>query len=168
MRYAYLAQPTPPPQQVFRHGRRFGIVAAALMAAVSLVHLFRIDTLVPLVEDVLPFAPVVSAAVVSVIVIAEVFAIPVLLQMHLSPLARIVSGLFVAGAPLAWLLIAIWAYGSGAPTGQLGQFYELPSTALLILANTLWVGFNVATLWALGFGKVALRSDRRPNRRGAG
>jgi len=85
----------------------------------------------------------------------EVFAIPFLLRMPLSKLARYFSGAFVVAVPLFWTLVAIWMYGSTYSTAQLGEFVSLPSSSILIIINLLWTVFAYYTVWALGY-------DNRP------
>lgn len=136
------------------YAQYIGMAAAGVMVAFALIHLFRIDTLVPIVQQALPFADSVDAFLVALLVIAEVFAIPSLLMMRLSPLARIVSGLFAIAAPLFWLLTAMWTAGGGMSTGLLGEFAAVPSNGLLIALLAMWLTGNYLTLWLLGFDTI--------------
>ncbi|MEO5690879.1 MAG: S26 family signal peptidase [Candidatus Saccharimonadales bacterium] len=140
-----------PPKLRARQGALLGWIAAAILIALSLVHLFRIDTFVPEVTRIFDGDASAAFWVSSVIVTMEVFALPFLMRMKLSPLAQYVSGAFAVLVPLSWLLISIWTYGQGVSTAQLGEFVDLPSSWLLIGVNTLWLLFSYYVIWALGY-----------------
>lgn len=153
MKYT-LAQTTPAPKLRDKRGAIFGIGLAIAMIALAVLHLFRIDTFVP--ELTLVIGDRTQAMwLASLLVIMEVFAIPFLLRMPLSKLARYFSGAFVVAVPLFWTLVAIWMYGSTYSTAQLGEFVSLPSSSILIIINLLWTVFAYYTVWALGY-------DNRP------
>ena len=145
-----------PPKLVKPYGPLLGYAAAAILALFAIIHLFRIDTLVPIIDDVLPGDTGAAATFVVAIVLAEVFALPFLLRMKLSPLAHICSGFLVILAPLMWTLLAMWSYNAGISTGQLGEFVHLPSTWLLVVANFMWLGYNFYTLWTLGYNNLKI------------
>ena len=142
---------SPAPKVRRPYGQLLGIIAAAVITIFVLVHLFRIDTFIPELSYALPVSQRAASLIALLLISAELFAIPFLLRMSLSLLARFCSGILVIVAPLAWLLIAVWNYGNSVSTAQLGAFYSLPSGALLIGFNILWLALNYVTLWALGF-----------------
>lgn len=146
-----------PPKLVKPYGVWFGRAAAAVLVVMALVHLFRIDTLIPILDNVLPGGSGWATFATILIVLSEVFAVPFVLRMKLSLLAHVKSGALVVFAPLWWLLISIWAFGVGVSTGQLGQFVDTPSTVALVTLNVLWLGFNYATLWLLGYNNLSLK-----------
>ena len=146
-----------PPKLVQPYGPQLGYVAAAICIVFAVIHLFRIDTLLPLVHTLLPGGSAAAATFVIAVVCAEVFAVPFLLRMKLSPLAHISSGFLAIVAPLMWTLFAIWSYGQTASTGQLGQFVHLPSTILLIVLDLLWLALNFFALWTLGYNNLHLQ-----------
>lgn len=159
-----MTQATIAPQPRTSYGRYAGFAAAGVMILFALIHLFRIDTLIPIVQDALPFSGAVDAFLVAIVMIVEVFAVPSLLMMRLSPLARIVSGVFAILAPLFWLLTAIWTYGHDVSTGIFGEFMAAPSNGLLIVLIGLWLAGNYATLWLLRFDDIPLAASRRLRR----
>ncbi len=142
-----------PPKVRHKKAPLMGWIAAGLMCAFAVVHLFRIDTFVPEMSHVFADNRLVTAWVASAIVTAEVFAVPFLLRMRLSPLAQYVSGALGVFVPLFWLLIAIWTYGTSVSTAQLGEFHILPSSGLLIVADGMWLLYAYITLWALGYDR---------------
>lgn len=146
-----LAHSSPAPALRRPYGRLLGFTAVAILIGFALVHLIRIDTFVPELSYALPTSERTASLLALLLITGEVFAIPFLLRMSLSPLARFLSGLLVVAVPLAWLLIAIWNYGSQVSTAQLGQFYSLPSGVILVAFNVVWLALNYFALWALGF-----------------
>lgn len=143
-----------PPKLVKSYGLVLGYVAAAILALFAIIHLFRIDTLVPIINNALPGSAGVAGTFVVVIVLAEVFALPFLLRVKLSPLAHISSGFLAVLAPLMWTLLAIWSFTGDFSIGQLGEFIHVPSTWYVVALNFVWLGFNFFTLWALGYNNL--------------
>jgi nickel-type superoxide dismutase maturation protease len=140
-----------PPKLRTKQGPIFGWIAAVILIVFSLVHLFRIDTFVPELSLALGSNQTLTLWVASILVSMEVFALPFLMRMRLSPLAQYVSGAFAVIVPLVWLLISIWTFGTNSSTAQLGEFVSLPSSWVLILTNLLWLVFSYYTIWALGY-----------------
>lgn len=145
-----------PPQLKKPFAPLLGWIAATLLACFAVVHLFRIDTLVPTFDNYLEGPAVVAGCLVALLVTIEVFAIPFALRMKLSPLAHRVSGFFLVLAPLTWLLLSIWTYGVHASTGQLGKFLPVFSNVGVVGLNALWLIFSFYTAWALGYGSYKI------------
>lgn len=76
------------------------LAIAAVMMGFAVLHLARFDTFVPLLSP--PLAPDIALLVAAGLVISEVFALPFLLGMMLSPLARILSAI------LGWKVALLW------------------------------------------------------------
>lgn len=150
-----------PPKLVKPYGLWLGRAAAAISTLSALVHLIRIDSLIPLVDNILPGEKVLASLAVILIILAEIFAVPFLLRMKLSPLAHLVSGFQAVFAPLMWTLIAIWATGLTFSTGQLGEFINTSSSPLLVTLNIAWLAFAFYALWALGYNRLNLKSILR-------
>ncbi len=144
----------PSPHTRHRFAPVLGMIAAAVLAMFAVVHLFRIDTFLPILDEALPGSIQAVALTGVLIVIAEVFAVSVMLRMRLSPLARLTGILLAVIVPLTWLLITIWTLGSDVSSAQFGEFKETPSSIIWIVLNSLWLGFNVAALWILGYGSA--------------
>ena len=147
-----------PPKLVKSYGPLLGYLASAVFVLMVLVHLFRIDTLVPIIDKVLPGGNGSAGTFVVAVVLAEVFAIPFLLRVKLSPLAHFVSGFLAVLAPLMWTLLAIWTYGLNLSTGQFGEFLSVNSTWWLIVINLVWLSFNFFTLWTLGYNNLSVKA----------
>ena len=150
----------PPPKTRASYAAHVGLAAAGLMVLMSLMHLFRIDTWVPLLDEASPGKEMAAMLTASFIVIAEVFAVPFLLRMKLSPLMQLKSGLLAVLAPLTWLLITMWGMGFDHSTSQLGEFVATPSSWALLAMNAAWLGLNMWALWLLGYDKLAVTGPK--------
>lgn len=148
--------PIKPPKLVRAYGPSLGYIVAGISALFAVLHLIRIDTLVPLLQEIVPGSAGWASFVVIAVIMAEVFALPFALRMKLSPAAHIVSGFQVILAPLLWLLLTIWAYGTDLSTGQFTSFLHTPSSSWLVLFNLVWLVFGFYTLWTLGYNRLKL------------
>ncbi len=146
-----------PPKLIKSYGVWLGRALAAFFAAMALVHLFRIDSFIPILDMYIPGGVGWATFLALVICLAEIFAIPFLLRMRLSPLAHMISGALVVKAPLIWFLLNIWSLGQPQSTGQLGQFVEIPATWLSLLFNLVWLGMAYYALWTLGYNRLKVR-----------
>lgn len=148
---------TNPPKLVKSYGLWLGRASAGVLVVMALVHLFRIDTLVPILDEILPGGSVLAGLATVAIIFSEIFAVPFALRMKLSLFAQLLSGALVALAPLWWLLLSIWTYDTGQQVGQFGEFVPVYATTLLLLVNLLWVAFNYYTLYTLGYNRLKLK-----------
>jgi len=147
-----------PPKLLKPAGLWFGRVAAVILIGMALVHLFRIDTFIPVLDEALPGGSVVASLIAVLIILSEVFAIPFALRMKLSPLMHLKSGALMALAPLWWSLIGIWTFGLPLSTGELGAFVHVKSDIVLLLLNLIWLGFNYYTLYLLGYNRLSVHA----------
>lgn len=154
-------KPVNPPKPVKSYGVLLGRFAAVVLASMAIIHLFRIDTFIPILDEVLPGGSAAASLTALLVILSEVFAIPFALRMRLSPLAHFVSGTLLFLAPLWWVLISIWALGSMGGTGQLGEFVATPSTIWLVLVNAAWLVFNATALYALGYGRLSTKALKK-------
>lgn len=148
----------PTPRGRFAIGLSYGL--AAVMLVFALVHLFRIDTLIPLLALALDLSVEWTSLLVAVIVIGEVLALPYLLMMRLSPLMHVVSGKWALLIPLWWLGLSIWVMGLGFSTGQLGAFVFVEAHWWVVLLNALWLGLSFGLLWLRRYD-VSLQALRK-------
>lgn len=145
-----------PPKLVLPYGIWLGRVAAGILVVMAVIHLFRIDTFIPLIDAVVPGGNGMAIFISLLIILSEIFAIPFALRMRLSPLAQLMSGALVVFAPLWWLLMSIWSYGTGLSTGQLGEFAVVTANAWIMVLNLAWVILGYFSLYALGYNRLSL------------
>jgi len=109
--------------------KRISIFFAGVLVVMAVAQLFTFEEFLALVEDfVLPGGAVFAHVFTAVLILAEVFALPFLLRMSLSPLFRWVSIASGWIAASLWIFIAIWlAIHPGYVTniGYLGTVAEI-------------------------------------------
>ncbi len=142
---------TKPPKPQSEEAPKAALLLAAVFVIFAVAQLFSFEKFIPLLETFgLPGGHGTAVLVACLIVITEVFALPFLLRMPLSPLMRKVSEVCTGLAVTLWAGLALWMNSvAGAPTsaGFLGASLELPvgwwtisfSLALFVLAGwALW------------------------------
>jgi hypothetical protein len=134
-------------------------IYACILSIIVLCQLFTFDKFLVLLEGfALPGGAAVGHFVAGLIVVSEVFALPFLLGLKLSPLMRVVSMVFGWLVPVLWFKLALWLifvvhtvhnYGLlGTVTSLVPGWWSVyVSLALLILA--VWAS------WGLWPGKHA-------------
>ncbi|PLS81761.1 hypothetical protein CYG49_01285, partial [Candidatus Saccharibacteria bacterium] len=130
---------------------------AFLITLALLVQLLTFDKLVPLLNAYnLPGGEVTTKIIVSLIVLAELFSLPFLLRMTLSPLARLCSALLSLMAITLWALLGLWAFAGNGPVDNSGLLssvvpfgWGVTAVILLVaLALTLW-SFSILNITAI-------------------
>jgi len=105
----FLKKTTPSPKPRTKESSQIAYAYAIILIVIVLCQLFTFDRfLVLLVGFALPGGDVTAHLVGSLIVISEVFALPFLLELNLSPLMRVVSMVFGWITPLVWLIMSLW------------------------------------------------------------
>lgn len=125
---------------------------AIIMIVFAIVHLIRIDKLIPTISEILGSTG--ASWFVVLVVISEVFALPYLLRLRVSPLMRIVSGGLVVLVPLIWTCLTIWALGNSHSTGQFSSYVPTPATWWLVALNVVWLAVSYWSLWLSNFDKA--------------
>ena len=123
------ANPTKASKPKTKDSEKMAYAYAALLTVLVLCQLFTFDEFLNLLISFnLPGGEVMANLVGSLIVISEVFALPFLLKIDLSPLMRIVSMVFSWIIPATWLKLAIWLVANGnygLNFGLLGTLVDL-------------------------------------------
>ncbi len=126
---------TLPPKLKNKHAQLFAWFLGLLFLLMALMQLVKFEKFTPFIETIFDGGGA-EKAIAAIIVTAEVFALPFLLRMRLSPLMRVTSmvcGWFVA---LLWLWISV-----------------------IFLQEFIWVGVLLAVL--TGYVSYLLRSDSK-------
>lgn len=132
---------------------------ASLVTVMLLLQLFEFEDFVPLMEGMTGGQT--AGRIVAVLVICvELFSLPFLIRMKLSPLARAASGFLSVTVPLLWLAAVIIR-----PSGNIGLFgTKVPiesGMANLLLASVI-AGLSLASFYILhGPALVGIGSRRR-------
>jgi hypothetical protein len=107
-------------------------VYAGILVSMVLLQLFAFEKFLPLIEA---YGIPGGDGVAALIVVLEVFSLPFLLRMPLSPLARICSMAGSMIVPLAWFALGALAFALGlANAGILGPKVNTPAAMQIILA----------------------------------
>lgn len=156
-----LPRSVPPPKVLHPRAVWFGRVAATVLILMALIHLFRIDTFLPVLDEILPGDRVAANLIGILTILSEVFAIPFVLRMRLSVLAQLMSGALVVIAPLWWVLIDLWTIGLVDKTGQLGAFVTVPSNGWVLGLNLVWLSLSYYILYLLGYNRLTVKNLNR-------
>ena len=157
----HLANATNPPSVRTPYARKLSLILAGSFVVFALLHLIRIDKLIPTIAKVLPGGAGAAEIFVALVVVAEVFALPLLLGLKISPLARFCGGLLVVLVPLAWTCLSIWALGNPNPLGQFSSYSHISSNLPIVLFNLAWLAASYWTLRVLSFDKVFQRLNKK-------
>ena len=124
-----LRKTTPAPKPRTEESRQIAYAYAILLIVLVLCQLFTFDKFLTLLQGfAFPGGDVTAHLVGSLIVVSEVFALPFLLELNLSPLMRVVSMVFGWIVPLIWFKLALWLIFSVTTvtnTGLLGTVVDI-------------------------------------------
>ena len=100
---------TPAKEPRTRETQKIAYMYAALLVVFALSQLFNFDSFLTLLESFwLPGGVPVAHLLGGIIVVSEVFALPFLFGMRLSPSTRIISMILGWLTPLIWLKLSLW------------------------------------------------------------
>lgn len=133
---------------------------ALLLVVMAVGQLYGFEKFIPLIEGFgLPGGETGATLVAAFIVISEVFALPFLLRMRLSPLMRIISMVLGWMAAAIWTYLAVWVLASGNGVENVGIFgtsIELPMglwTVFYGLALGVLAAWAAWGLWPIAVAK---------------
>ena len=114
-------KPTEPPKPRSEATTQVSLLFAILLVIMAVAQLFTFDTFIPYIQTLhLPLSMTASYVVAPVLVISEVFAIPFLLRMWLSPAFRALSMFLGWVAAFLWLFLSSWVVLSGHSVDSIG------------------------------------------------
>ena len=136
----------PASQPKTKEAKNIAIIYAAILVIMAVTQLFTFEEFIEHIQQLnLPLGEFGTYAIAPIIIVAEVFAIPFLLRMTLSPAFRYVSMFFGLVAAGLWLFVSTWLAimnSTASTVGFLGTLVDLTpgwwavsiSFALVILA----------------------------------
>lgn len=117
------AHTTRPPKPRNDTARSVALFYAALLVVMVVGQLFSFEKFIPLIESFgLPGGHGTATAVAGMIVVSEVFALPFLLRMWVSPLLRVVSMVLGWAVPFMWIVLTVWMNTAATMTQNVGIF----------------------------------------------
>jgi len=112
---------TPAPKPRTANSIKIATFYAAILVVFSVAQLFSFEEFLVYIQLTgLPFSETLNYAFVPVLIVAEVFAIPFLLRMRLSPAFRYVSLFLGCVAAGMWIFLSSWVVLSNAPVDSIG------------------------------------------------
>lgn len=126
---------------------------AALLLLMAVGQLFSFEKFIPLLKAFnFPGGDPVALFVATAVVVSEIFAVPFLLQMKLSPLMRMISMICSWVAVALWFLVTVWVTVTKPPVetvGLLGASVDLPVGWWAVLVVLALAVLAVWTTWGL-------------------
>lgn len=111
------AAPTPKTDRV----KQIAILYAVFLVIMAVAQLFTYEEFIELIPTFnLPLNEAFTYLVVPILIIFEVFALPFLLRMRLSPAFRFLSMLFGWLVSVKWLFISLWVVMSAQSVENIG------------------------------------------------
>ncbi|MBC7943012.1 hypothetical protein H7X68_00725 [Candidatus Saccharibacteria bacterium] len=140
---------------------RVGLLYAAVLVVLSVAQLFSFESLLPIVTDFsLPGGRPLAYFLAAFIVIAEVFALPYLLQMRLSSAMQLVS--MVTGWLVAflWLGIALWLTISDSTVTNIGLLGDVVAVAPGLISILIGLILGILAGWSSWSIRPLLRTKK--------
>lgn len=152
-----LVKTTPAPKPRTKESMKVSVVLAGLFVVMAVSQLFTFEEFLLHIQSLgLPIGEVMTYALGPLIVISEVFAIPFLLGMSLSPAFRYVSMFLGWLASGIWLFISLWLavrYSQVETVGFLGTVINLPPGWWAVFISVALAILTAWSSWGLWPGK---------------
>jgi hypothetical protein len=145
----------PAPKPLSKNAPVLGVIAAIILAAMLLLQLFGTNKIIAELSTQFDGHDGWAVAVTIIALLTEIVAIPFLLRMKLSHLARVFSGVAAVLAPWIWVLVIIWSIGlPNIAAVQFGIAGCFNIGWWLLAVNILWLIFNFYTVRQLNIESV--------------
>lgn len=152
---SFFATATPPRQPRTVSSKQIGILFAAILVVFSVAQLFSFEDFIVSMQTV-PMIGDALVAIVPVLITAQVFAVPFLLGMTISPAFRWVSMVFGWLVAAFWLCFSVWilAFRIDVETvGYLGSVVALVPGWWAIMVGVALCVLAAWSAWGLWPGK---------------
>lgn len=140
---------------------KVALFLAVMLLIMAVLQLFSFEKFIPLIESFgLPGGDGTAALVAGLLVVAEVFALPFLLRMRLSPLMRVFSMVCSWVAVAGWVKLAVWVNimrPEADNLGLLGTSIDLPAGWWAVF---FMVALGILAAWA-SWGMWPLKKSLR-------
>lgn len=152
---------TPAPTPRSGDSAKIAILYAAILTVFAVAQLFTFEKFLVYMQSInLPFSEQANYAFVPVLIIAEVFAVPFLLRMQLSPAFRYFSMFLGLLAAALWIFLSFWIVLFGDQVGSVGFL----GTVVTLVPGwwAIFLSLSLGTLavwssWGLWPGKIVHR-----------
>ena len=145
---------TDPPKPLSNEAIILGKIAAVVSAAFAIIQLLDLSKAINNLSYQFSGSDSWATAVVVLVLLAEILALPFLLRYRMSNLARVCSGILAVVGPWIWTLITIWSLGlENATAAQFGPL-SIASSWLVLAVNVAWMAFILYVVKKLGIEKT--------------
>jgi len=128
---------------------KVSILYAIILTAAAVIQLFNFEDFLLYIQSLnFPFGSGLNYAFLPLMVVAQVFALPYLLRMDLSPLFRYVSLYLGLLAAVLWIFLAFWVVLSGAPDVSTQSTGSLMSILPGFYAIFITLALGVLAIWS--------------------
>lgn len=143
------ATATPAPGVRTSDTKKAALLYAGFIVVMLVAQLFTFEAFLVLAKDFnLPVGDTLSLAFPAFVTVFELFALPFLLRMRVSPAFRwvsMVSGWLVA---FAWLLVSVWVVSTYQPVGTIGFLGTIGALIPGWWAVFVSFAFGILAAWA--------------------
>lgn len=156
---------TTAPKEKTETAKQVAVLYAVVLTAMAVAQLFTFEAFIDLVASYnLPLEGVVVFLVAPLLVVVQVFALPFLLRMALSPAFRWVSMVCGWLAALLWFSISLWIVVTSQPidtVGLLGTAVPLAPGWWAVLISAAFGILAAWASWGMWPGRVASKHSKK-------
>jgi len=140
---------TPAPKPRTINSLKVSILYAVILTAAAVTQLFNFEDLLVYIQSInLPFNEAGDYAFLPLMVVAEVFALPFLLRMDVSPAFRYVSMFLGLLAAALWIFLACWVVLSGQSDSTVNYSSSLISFLPGFYAIFITLAIGILAIWS--------------------
>lgn len=144
-------KPTPAPAVKTKNTKTIALFFAVILVVMAVTQLYTFEeSLLLFASYNLPLNEMMTAAVLPILIVFEVFALPFLLRMSVSPAFRFLSMLFGWFVGLKWLFISSWVVAFAQPVESIGFIGAIDGVSLVPgwWAVLYSIGLCILAAWA--------------------
>jgi hypothetical protein len=128
---------------------KISVLYAVVLVAFAVTQLFTFEAFLPYIQSLhLPLGESFNYILVPLIVVAEIFAIPFLLRMRLSPAFRYMSMGLGCIAAVLWVFITLWINLSNVSVETVGFMGDVVTLAPGWWAVFISLALGVLAIWS--------------------
>lgn len=143
---------------------RIGQFFAIVLLVMAVAQLFRFEKFIPIIEAYqLPGGHTMAVMVAALIVVIEVFALPFLIRMRLSPLMRFCSMACGVLVGILWFLLMIrplFGNATAQYAGLFGDRLDIPLGGWSVIFPLVLIIMAVWSVWGLGPWQAAKKPHK--------
>ena len=144
-----LVKPTLAPIPRTPESAKISLLYAGVLVLMVVSQLFTFEDFIVYVNSLgLPLSPEATYLVAPLLVVCEVFALPFLLRMWLSPAFRAVSMFLGWAAAGLWISLTVWIVAAGAPVSTIGFLGTLVDLMPGYWAICVSLAFGILAAWS--------------------